>query len=222
MFRNSHKSNQKSFRRSLRRAAAPVIEAMESRQLRSASIDAAGTLSVIGQNAGQISVWTDATSVLTSVDGAQKSFPLANVHKVVIGAQQSSQIMVMGTLSAGAGVEVTGSAFNDTITIGGGIHAKVDGGAGNDLIKDNGASNTLLGGDGNDTLKAGGGDDLLDGGLGADYLQGGGGIDTVSYASRTVGVKVTLGDFLANDGPAKATTSSATWTRSRAAPAATR
>src|SRR6186997_3075783 len=116
MFRNSHKSNQKSFRRSLRRAAASVIEAMESRQLRSASIDAAGTLSVVGQNAGQIAVWTDATSVLTSVDG---------------------------TLTAGAGVEVSGSAFNDTITIGGGIHAKVDGGAGNDRITDNGAGNTL-------------------------------------------------------------------------------
>jgi len=204
MFRNSHKSNEQTRRqRFLRRsAAAPVIEAMESRQLRSASIDAAGTLSVIGQNPGQISVWTDATSVLTSVDGAQKSFPIGSVHKVVVSAQQASQIIVMGTLSAGAGVEVNGSAFSDTITIGGGIHAKVDGGAGNDLIKDNGAGNTLLGGDGNDTLKAGGGDDLLDGGLGADYLQGGGGIDTVTYAGRTAAVKVTLGDFLANDGQA--------------------
>src|SRR6186713_1057046 len=103
MFRNSHKLNQQTPRRSLRRAAAPVIEAMESRQLRSASIDAAGTLSVVGQNPGQISVWTDATSVLTSVDGAQKSFPLASVHKVVVSAQQSSEIIVMGTLAAGAG-----------------------------------------------------------------------------------------------------------------------
>ena len=66
---------------------------------------------------------------------------------------------------------LTGSAFDDTLSGGDGV-------------------NTLNGGAGNDTLN-GNGNDILVGGAGADSLNGGGG-DTASYATSTKGVTVSL------------------------------
>jgi serralysin len=53
----------------------------------------------------------------------------------------------------------------------------VTSGAGDDILKGNGASNTLTGNNGDDTLTGRGGDDTLRGGLGDDILNGGGGKD---------------------------------------------
>ena len=50
----------------------------------------------------------------------------------------------------------------------------------------------LLGGDGTDTIVGGDGDDEIDGGLGDDKLNGGAGSNTLSYASRTEDVTVSL------------------------------
>ena len=69
---------------------------------------------------------------------------------------------------------LTGSAFNDTLT----------GDAG---------ANTLAGGDGNDTLQGLGG---------ADVLQGGNGTDTASYAASAAGVNLSLSSNTALDGDA--------------------
>lgn len=68
----------------------------------------------------------------------------------------------------------------------------VTGGAGPDRLTGNAAANVLRGG---------AGDDVLDGGLGGDVLVGDAGSDTVSYASRTAAVTVTL-DGVAGDGAA--------------------
>jgi Ca2+-binding RTX toxin-like protein len=78
---------------------------------------------------------------------------------------------------------VTGSAFNDTLSAFAGNNL-FDGGAGDDFINDTDVGNdTLLGGDGNDTLE---------GGRGADSLVGGAGIDQAVYRNSSGPVVVSL------------------------------
>jgi hypothetical protein len=79
---------------------------------------------------------------------------------------------------------IRGTAGDDSLT---GTDGKdvICGLGGDDRIDGRGGDDVLLGGDGND---------LLVGGDGADVMRGGGGLDTVSYASRTAPVRVTLGD----------------------------
>jgi Ca2+-binding RTX toxin-like protein len=98
-----------------------------------------------------------------------------------------------------------GDTINDDVEI-------VLGGKGNDMIsalwapcsdqaatptvkctlKGNDGDDTLVGSAHNDLLDGGNGNDTLQGGLGDDTLVGGAGIDTVSYADRSVTVKVSL------------------------------
>jgi Ca2+-binding RTX toxin-like protein len=68
-----------------------------------------------------------------------------------------------------------------------------------DLFGGNG-HDTLYGRGGNDRLYGGNGNDWLDGGAGADLLNGGDGFDTVSYASSTSGVIISLADNFNSDG----------------------
>jgi Ca2+-binding RTX toxin-like protein len=60
-------------------------------------------------------------------------------------------------------------------------------------------ADTLRGGGGPNTLDGGAGNDALDGGGGPDTFRGGDGTDTATYASRSVGVEVTIG-AVADDG----------------------
>jgi Ca2+-binding RTX toxin-like protein len=59
-------------------------------------------------------------------------------------------------------------------------------------LKGNEGDDTLIGSSHVDQLDGGAGNDTLQGGLGDDTLIGGAGVDTVSYADRTVAVRVTL------------------------------
>ena len=59
-------------------------------------------------------------------------------------------------------------------------------------LKGNDGDDTLIGSSHNDVIDGGNGNDVLQGGLGDDTLVGGAGIDTVSYADRSVAVKVSL------------------------------
>lgn len=119
------------------------------------------------------------------------------------------------TISAGDG--------NDSVSGNGGFGTGVVftgplaifGGAGNDVLTGGSGADTIKGGDGADTMKGGAGTDVLDGEEGSDtsdegtapsgadefYDTGTGlaDVDTVSYASRTVGVTVTI-DSIADDG----------------------
>jgi Ca2+-binding RTX toxin-like protein len=61
----------------------------------------------------------------------------------------------------------------------------IDGNKGND---------TITSGPTTDAIRADEGDDLIDGGLGGDTLDGMEGIDTVTYASRSEGITVSLND----------------------------
>lgn len=60
------------------------------------------------------------------------------------------------------------------------IGARLQGGAGNDLLDSNNASDTLVGGDGLDTLNGRGGADWMLGGGGDDSISGGGGNDLIT------------------------------------------
>jgi hypothetical protein len=84
---------------------------------------------------------------------------------------------------------ISAGPFTDTV-VGNAADNDLDGGDGNDA---------LAGGSGHDVLDGGAGPDVLDGGAGSDGLHGGAGGDSVSYASRTTGVEVTL-DRRFNDG----------------------
>ena len=104
---------------------------------------------------------------------------------------------------------IEGSAFADTLN-GNNDANVIIGGAGVDALDGKGGDDTLLGGAGNDALTGGLGDDALDGGdgddtltggAGADSFTGGAGIDTVSYATATAGVDVSL-EFGGLDGDA--------------------
>jgi Ca2+-binding RTX toxin-like protein len=82
--------------------------------------------------------------------------------------------------AAGAGnATMTGDAGNDTIVANGGANL-MDGGAGNDVLENDGIGNaTMTGGDGADHLQAAFGNNSMDGGAGNDVLNGGGGTDTL-------------------------------------------
>lgn len=90
---------------------------------------------------------------------------------------------------------ITGADGNDNLI----------GGSGADVLIGCAGNDSLSGGAGGDVLAdgffncAGGGNDTLDGGTGPDSIFGGPGTDTVTYASRTASVFVTL-DGTANDG----------------------
>jgi len=95
------------------------------------------------------------------------------------------------TLDGGDGNDnLRGRSGTDTL-FGGAGDDRLNGGDGDDaLFGDTGGgagNDTLLGGDGADTLDGGGDDDMLDGGAGD-------GTDTVTYASTTAGVRVSLHD----------------------------
>jgi hypothetical protein len=87
------------------------------------------------------------------------------------------------------------------------VSLELRGEAGLDQLLGGPLADSLNGGSENDGLVGGEGDDVLDGGFGSDTINGGAGTgDLVSYASRTDGVTVNLGnagndDGSANDGP---------------------
>lgn len=97
----------------------------------------------------------------------------------------------------GAINRVTGGSGADLLQSGARA-ATLDGGPGNDTLAEAGPG-TMLGGPGNDIIHGGNGTNAIDGGPGGDLMTGGAGEDSVSYAGRPTGVKVTL-DNQPNDG----------------------
>ncbi len=88
----------------------------------------------------------------------------------------------------------TGS-FNDRVENTGKLSGDVMLGADDDVFDGFGglATGEIHGGDGDDIIRSGYGDDWIDGGAGADLINGGLGVDTLSYASASSGVELTLG-----------------------------
>ncbi|MEP3329230.1 peroxidase family protein [Sedimentitalea sp.] len=87
---------------------------------------------------------------------------------------------------------------NDTLTGNSEANA-LDGGAGNDTLRGGFGDDNLQGGQGDNLLYGEAGDDLLSGGDASDRFDGGVGTDTVSYASASATVDVTLETFEEQD-----------------------
>jgi Ca2+-binding RTX toxin-like protein len=85
---------------------------------------------------------------------------------------------------------------DDSITMNTTRPGRIEGGAGTDVLKGGSADDVMIGDGDNDGHD---GNDVIDGRGGADHIVGDGGTDTVSYASRSTPVNVSL-DGTANDG----------------------
>ncbi len=98
------------------------------------------------------------------------------------------------------GIEnLTGSAYDDTLTGNGGANI-LDGGAGIDTLSGGNGNDTLTGGAGNDTLLGGNGNDTLTGGAGDDYMDGGTGNDAFVFAAGFGNDQVAGFDWNATNG----------------------
>ena len=159
-----------------------MFEILESRRLMSVSL-VGGVLTIDGTaGADVLNVQQfNATTLRTQDNGVVQFFADSAVNSIVIN----------------------GAAGNDSLTVGPNVNENVteNGGDGNDVLDGGAGNDTLNGGAGNDNMWGDFGNDTFDGGTGADNMVGGSGTDTATYASRAVGVTVSL-DNAANDGQA--------------------
>jgi len=174
------------------RAYVPHLEALEARQLLSASLHQ-GVLRVVGTSEaddirvaadagapGQLQVWANGQAVLT-VSATEVR------HIVVRGGAGDDRVTI--DLAAGEaavraiGVRVFGQGGNDVL-MGGTGDDELEGGAGHDTLGGGEGSDVLIGGSGNDLLLGGAGADRLEGGRGTDSLKGGEGADRLRGGAR--------------------------------------
>lgn len=149
-----------------------------------------------------------------AVEGSDASERIENVGTLsgAISLSGGSDVLInAGVLTDGASLGV-GMDFYDGR--GGTSFGRIDGNAGNDLLRggDNGddlaggndhdtlrggtGSDTLSGGNGNDLIQGGGGDDVIAGGAGVDTLRGGDGDDEIDAGQWNDLVKGGPGDDL--------------------------
>ena len=186
---SASRSNPKSDRKhNTRRTAA--FEGLESRQMMSRTLG--GLLKIPTQAfLAPIVVNGTAGNDLITVSYSSGSPLLGTGPRVTVRVNPSFQNPgYFVTPQPGQGVQINGLGGNDKITYSGSIGANIYAGEGND---------TVTGGNGSDYIAGEGGMDVIDGGLGSDYLSGGAGTDTVTYASRTLNLRVTV-DNASNDG----------------------
>lgn len=148
----------------------------------SASVDAAGGLFVTTLGDGAASIFKLPGHVVETPPPAPLPFSLTNgVLSYVAAATDTKNDVITVTTNAAGQVVFTlnGEAF----TVAGNVTGiKIDGGAGNDLIKISTAITapaTLVGGAGNDSLRGGSGNDVLLGGDGDDAVIGRDGQDFI-------------------------------------------
>lgn len=96
-------------------------------------------------------------------------------------------------------ISILGNGGDDVISSNTPFRTNIGGGQGNDSLTGGDAKDSLTGGQGNDTLVGGKNFDTLDGGTGTDLILGGLQADTVTYASRTENLSLSI-DGVANDG----------------------
>src|SRR5205823_8915763 len=163
-------------------AVGPVVEALENRQMLSASL-LRGVLK-IGGTAGDdvINVSASRTQIIVN-DGVKTSkFTKTLVKTISIltgdGADHitvNSGIKAQITIKSGEG--------NDTVTGGSGREV-IFGAGGADVLSGGGGSDQIQGGDGNDSIDGGSGNDYLYGDAGDDNLTGGAGNDVLGGDSE--------------------------------------
>jgi Ca2+-binding RTX toxin-like protein len=175
-----------SARKSIRAAA---FESLESRAMKSVSLDA-GVLSITGTDGpDDIMVYRNATNNALTVEqnGVYQtvSGTVSKLRINALGGEDLVQVLVKlpSTIDGGDG--------NDYLRSGNG-NDTVFGGAGDDAIYAGDGNDILAGQDGNDYIAGEGGNDRIDGGLGDDKMNGGSGTDLIDYSSRFGNVYVNL------------------------------
>lgn len=127
----------------------------------------------------------------------------------VTAGSQDDRIIARDVSSASLHLAIAGGDGPDELLTGNPATSSLDGGAGNDILRNVGTKRAdMLGGPGADQLLGGDGFDILVGGAGSDLLDGGAGAgDTVAYigdgvARAGAGITATPADGLCNDGGA--------------------
>lgn len=134
-------------------------------------------------------------------DTATYSYATAGVRvHLEAGLQGSNRGEAAGDRLVGV-ENLIGSAYDDLLR-GDGAGNSLQGGAGRDAVLGLDGDDRLLGQAGNDTVDGGAGNDTLAGGAGADLILGGSGRDTVSYFDAAGGVVIDLLTPSANRGDA--------------------
>jgi Ca2+-binding RTX toxin-like protein len=156
------------------------LDALESRCLLSATLDASGKLTITGtENRDFIVVRAARDGKLvvdrrTFVPGTSSARPTIQTEHKTFTASAVKSILV-NALGGSDVVSVSGAPFH-TLS----IPSTVNGGAGNDKILGGNAADELNGGDGSDAIYAGGGNDTVNGNAGNDWLAGGRGNDLIN------------------------------------------
>ena len=170
-----------------------MIERLEERRFLTVTASfSAGVMTVTGDaDANRVSIGRNLDTgqlVVRSADTTIGSAPYADVTSIVVNLLGGED-----RLSTAANVArpmtVNGGEGSDSLQTA----------AGNDIVHGNAGNDSINTGAGNDQVFGDDNNDTMDGGPGADNFNGGGGVDSVTYASRAGGVRVTI-DNLANDG----------------------
>lgn len=178
-----------------------LLETLESRQLLSASLNAAGLLTVQGtNNADSINVSVANGKVKLVDNGVTTLYNAASVKKIAVYAKNGADSVVISTTvalptyidtglghpSGGAGDYVQGGNGPDTVDVRGNF-ASVNTQGGNDIINNFGGFNSIQGNTGNDyiAVKFGGPSDST--------YNGGNGNDTLDYSAATIGLVIQNG-----------------------------
>lgn len=166
-----------------------MVEQLDSRRLLAASI-VGETLSINGSGA--------ADTILLTLNRTDPT-----LDKLVVSIQPEGFNQTFAFDGSFKRIEIDAGGGNDLVTVNVAdlYGIAIDGGAGNDTISAGPGNDVINGGAGNDSINGNEGNDIIDGGTGADVMHGDEGTDTVTYASRTADVSVTIDD-LVGDGEA--------------------
>ncbi|MES2861440.1 MAG: calcium-binding protein [Pseudomonadota bacterium] len=146
----------------------------------------AGRLDVVNGGDGD-----DFLEIDFSVDGANANPAAVSLTLDTTGAGVASDGT---TISNFERIALTLTGNGDVVSTGN-VAARLDGGAGNDILTTGLGNDQLSGGAGDDVLSAGAGNDTLSGGTGNDTITGGAGDDSASFdLSRDGADRTDLGD----------------------------
>ena len=134
----------------------------------------AGDDSMVGGAGNDVYQVTDAGDVVTEASGGGDDAVFTTVSWTVTSGN------IEGVYALGAGITLTGSAFDDVLTADA-SGSTLLGGAGNDTLWGQAGADSLLGGADDDVIRGGGGNDVLNGGAGTDQLVGGTGADIFQF-----------------------------------------